>query len=120
MLTVEVIEDDPAMRALLLEWLADEGYRVQVRARVGVAAISGVAAVVVNLSNLSLQGAETIRHVKRLYPGAALIGLSTQVIEPLAADSRQAQAWGLDELVPKPCSRRVLVGAVAGAIVRVA
>ena len=116
MLTVEVIEDDLAMRALLCEWLAGEGYRVQAYAYVGVTVKTGVDAVVVDLSNLQLQGTEIVRHVKSLYVGSALIGISTQAGESRASHSGQARALGLARLVPKPCSRLELVTAVAAAI----
>ncbi len=116
MLTVEVIEDDLAMRALLCEWLAGEGYRVQAHASIGAAVKTGVDAVVVDLSNLQVQGVEIVRHVKRVYAGSALIGISTQVGESRASHSRQARALGLARLVPKPCSRLELLTAVATAI----
>lgn len=115
MLNVELIEDDPALRALLVEWLAGDGYRV--RAGVGIrSAAGGIDAVVVDLPELPMQGAETIRNLKSLYAGAAVIGLSTQAGAASSGDSRQARALGLARLVAKPCSRRELLAAVAGAI----
>ena len=116
MRTVEVIEDDPAMRALLLEWLADEGYRVRVHGPTGVAATCAADAVVVDLSNEQLQGAEAIRHASSRFAPAAVIGLSTRLIHAPASASLQAHTLGLDELLPKPCSRQALVAAVARAI----
>jgi CheY-like chemotaxis protein len=116
MRTVEVIEDDPAMRALLLEWLADEGYRVRVHGSSHVAAAWDADAVVVDLSNQQLQGAEAIRHARSRFAPAAVIGLSTRLIHAPAGDCAQARTLGLDELLPKPCSRQTLVAAVARAI----
>jgi CheY-like chemotaxis protein len=116
MLTVDVIEEDLAMRALLCEWLDGEGYRVTARAGIGTVARTEVHAVVVDLLDLQGQGAEIIRRAKSLYTDSALIGLSTQVGESDAGRSRQARALGLARLVSKPCSRRELVTAVAGAI----
>jgi CheY-like chemotaxis protein len=118
MLTVEVIEDDLAMRALLLEWLADAGYRVHVGDRAGTASTATFDVVVFDLPNLRVQGAEIIHDVQRRYAGAALVGLSTQVVEATAGGSRQARALGLDQLVPKPSSRQALLSAVARAIAR--
>ena len=116
MLTVEVIEDDLAMRALLVEWLVGAGYRVRACGGGAAAVKAGVDAVVVDLPNLPTQGARIIRHVKSLYSGAALIGLSTQAAEASGRDSRMARALGLARLVSKPCSRRDLLAAVAAAI----
>lgn len=115
MLTVEVIEEDFAMRALLVEWLAGEGYRVRAHAGIG-AALEGVDAVVVNLPCLPTRGAETIRQVRSLYAGAALIGLSTRASAAAAGAGREARGLGLAWLVAKPCSRLELLAAVAGAI----
>jgi CheY-like chemotaxis protein len=116
MRTVEVMEDDPAMRALLLEWLADEGYRVRVHGPGCAAAACEADAVVVDLSNQQLQGAEAIRHASSRFAPAAVIGLSTRLLHAPAGDSLQARTLGLDELLPKPCSREALVAAVARAI----
>jgi len=116
MLTVEVIEEDVAMRTLLSEWLASDGHLVRARAQVGASARSGVDLVVVDLHNWPRQGAETVHRVKSLHPGAALIGISTQLSRTVAGESRQARAIGVHRLVSKPCSRRELLDAVAGAV----
>lgn len=120
MLTVEVLEDDLPMRALLAEWLAGEGYRVRACAGFGDRVRTDVDAVVVDLTDLPARGAETIRRVKSLYAGAALIGISTQWCEAAGGDSRQARDLGVHRLVSKPCSRRELTSAVAGALGAVA
>ncbi len=116
MLTVEVIEQDAAMRALLSEWLAGDGYRVHACAAIGAVATADVDAVVVDLPNLPQQGAETIRRLKTVHAQAPLIGLSTQV--DADAGSRLARSLGLARLVAKPCSRSVLLSAVADALGR--
>ncbi len=115
MLTVEVIEDDIAMRTLLSEWLSDEGHRVRARAGVGTSARGDVDLVVVDLPDLPTRGAGTVRRVKLLHPGAAVIGLSTQLRHALAGDSRPARALGVDRLVAKPSTRGELLAAVADA-----
>ena len=116
MQTVEVMEDDPAMRALLLEWLSDEGYRVRIRGLSEDALAWTADAVVVDLSNQQLQGAEAIRHASARFAPSVVIGLSTRLIHTAAGASLQARAPGLGELVPKPCSRQALVAAVARAL----
>jgi CheY-like chemotaxis protein len=116
MLTVEVIEDDIAMRALISEWLLAGGYRVRAKSRLGHQPETGVDLVVVDVGNLHLDGIEYVRRVRQLYAKAALIGVSTQVSRTLAADSEQALQLGLAGLISKPCRSDELLGAVADAI----
>jgi CheY-like chemotaxis protein len=116
MLTIEVIEDDVAMRTLISEWLHAEGYRVRAESHIVDERRTDVDLVVVNLGNLHLDGIETVRRVRRTYANAALIGVSTQVSRTLAVDSEQAQTLGLARLVSKPCRSSELLGAVMDAI----
>jgi CheY-like chemotaxis protein len=116
MLTIEVIEDDVAMRTLISEWLHAEGYRVHAESRIGEELRADVDLVVVNLGNLHLDAIEYMRRVRQLYANAALIGVSTQVSRTLAAGSEQAQQLGLVRLVSKPFRSSELLGAVMDAI----
>ena len=116
MLTIVVIERDMAMRTLFCEWLAAEGYRVQGRGVRAAAVEPGVDLVIVDLLNLPTQGAEAVRLVRNVYPGAALIGISTQMSRSLGADAAQARMLGVCALVGKPCARCELLAAVAGAV----
>jgi CheY-like chemotaxis protein len=116
MLTIVVIEQDIAMRTLVCEWLEAEGYRVRGRSAGASAVVSGVDLVIVDLLNLPTQGAEAVRQVKSTYPGAMLIGISTQLSRTLGADSPQARALAISGLVTKPCTRNELLAAVVDAI----
>lgn len=116
MLTIVVIEQDVAMRTLLCEWLDAEGYRVQGRSARAAAVVSGVDLVIVDLLNLPTQGAQAVQHARTIYPGAALIGISTQLSRTLGAGAVQARALGVGALVAKPCARDELLAAVVGAI----
>ncbi|KQP20416.1 hypothetical protein ASF45_21740 [Pseudorhodoferax sp. Leaf265] len=116
MSTIVVIEQDVAMRALFCEWLQAEDYRVQGRSARGAAVEPGIDLVIVDLLNLPTQGAEAVRLVRTIYPGAALIGISTQMSRTLGADAAQARALGVSALVAKPCARDELLAAVADAI----
>jgi len=108
--TIVVIDDDVAMRTLICEWLAAEGYRVR-----GLAAPDGGDAdlVIVNLLNLRAQGPQAMHEVRASYPRSALIGMSTQLARSLEGDSSLARALGVSRLVAKPFARDELLAAVA-------
>jgi DNA-binding response OmpR family regulator len=116
MQTIEVIENDPEMRALISEWLRTEGYGVHEISRIDDARARDVDLVVVNLENLHLDGADYVQRVKKIYATAALIGMSTQVSRTLAAGSERARRLGLARLISKPCRSSELLSAVADTI----
>jgi DNA-binding NarL/FixJ family response regulator len=78
--------------------------------------ISDVDLVIVDLIDLLNRGAETVRQVRDRFPGAAVIGTSTQLNGPLASDSALARTLGVSRLVPKPCAKRELLEAVIAAV----
>src|SRR5260221_14526097 len=118
MLKVVVIEEDIAMRALIGEWFASEGY--QVRALSTIDASRGgsdlsAELVIVDLVNLRSQGAQAIGAVQLRFPRAKVIGMSTQVGRSLGANSETLRGLGLVRLLAKPCEREELLEAVAEA-----
>jgi len=116
MLTIVVIEQDSVMRTLLCEWLESAGYDVRGLGVRAMAAHAGVDLVIVDLLNVATQGAEAVEQVRSSYPGAALIVISTQLSRSLPAGSPPSRSLGVSALVAKPCTRRELLEAVAGAI----
>jgi len=111
--TIVVIDDDAAMRTLICEWLAAEGYRVR-----GLAAADGGDAdlAIVDLLNLRARGPQALRAVRASYPRSALIGMSTQLARSLEGDSPLARSLGVSRLVAKPLARDELLAAVAATI----
>jgi len=116
--TLVVIDADDAMRALVHEWTAGAGYRVRERARPGMHGESNVNLVVVDLCDLPARGALTVERVRGLFPGAAVVGLSTQAARPLGGAALRAIAPGLAALLPKPCTRAELLAVIAAALPR--
>ena len=111
-----VIDADDAMRALVREWAAMAGYRVHVRASPGAHGDADVNLVIVDLCDLATRGAATVSRVKKLFPAAGVLGLSTQASRPIAGRVLESLAPGLAALLPKPCARGELLAAVAGAL----
>ena len=119
MLKVVVIEEDIAMRALIGEWLAAEGYEVRALPTVDAFRTGddmSVGMVIVDLINLRSQGARAIDAVQARFTGAMVIGMSTQVARSLGAHSQTLRGLGLVRLLAKPCEREELLEAVAAAV----
>ena len=107
-----VIDADDAMRALVREWIAAAGYRVNDRVGSAAHGDADVSLVIVDLCDLPTRGAATVSRVKKLYPAAGVLGLSTQVSRPIRGGMLHALAPGLAALLPKPCTRSELLAAV--------
>jgi CheY-like chemotaxis protein len=112
---VLVIEFDPLMRSLLTEWLEELGMQVLAQARADALPARAPGLVIVDLVNprqVRQARLVAVEQLRQRYPGVPVLGLSTLASEGVAADSRAALALGLDMLLPKPCTRQTLTGAV--------
>ena len=114
--TLLVIDADDAMRALVGEWAREAGHVVRERAQVGAHGGADVNLVVVDLCDLATRGAATVSRVQKLFPAAVVVGLSTRAARPMSRDACATIAPGLAALIPKPCTRAELMGAVAEAL----
>lgn len=112
MASIVVIDEDGPIRALLSEWLGARGHLV--RAFSPLEAYAGLAAdlVLIDLPKPRQTGGEQVRRLRERFPGATLIGLSTQLGASLPASSAAAQELGLSRLLAKPSSREELLDAV--------
>jgi CheY-like chemotaxis protein len=113
MLKIAVIDEDAAMRALIGEWVGDEGHEVVALASPDAGAPSGCQLVILDLVNLRSRGAEAVRAARQRFPGAALLGMSTQLGQSLGGCAQAARELGLVGLLAKPCTREELVAALA-------
>lgn len=111
MLTAVVLDDNPAIRELISEWLAAAGHHVM-DAR-PTAAADAVHLVLLDLPMLRDGVRTLVGRVRATYPDATLLGLSTQVAQALPASSPTARELGLVGLLPKPCVREELLAAIA-------
>lgn len=107
--TVLLIEDDVSLRTLFREWLAQVPYRVLDRFNVAASSPLDVNLVLVDLRNLRKEAGVTISQVKRAYPNAQVIGLSTQLTRAMYEDSPLAGVLGVKALLPKPCGQEELL-----------
>ena len=114
--TVEVVEEDLTMRILLSEWLASAGYVVRESSNLDQEQRPDVGAVVLSLRSSTPQLRETVQRAREMFPRAALVGISAQLPNTIAGESRKAMELGVSRLVSKPCTRAELTSAVAEAI----
>lgn len=111
-----IIEENSAMRELLVEWLLAEGYSVIGRVTGEGLREAQVDLVIVDAPNLRGNGAETIRRVRADYPLVPVIGMSTQLGQSLLPHSPVSRSLGVQHLLAKPCSRKEVLEAVIDAI----
>lgn len=100
-----VVDADPALQALLEEWLADLGCRV---------VNDEPQLIVVDLHRPRQRGADALKQLRARYPGTALVALSSNFFAGVEANGAVARALGVDAVLPKPLAREALVGALRG------
>ena len=112
---VIVVEQDLAMRTLVIKWLQDEGHDVRA---LGVADIAGgidwqAELIVVDLVDLRGRASDRIREAHRRFPNAAIVGLSTELSRSLGPLSPVTRSLGVHHLLAKPLGRDELLQALA-------
>jgi CheY-like chemotaxis protein len=121
MSNIVIYEENDLMRALLEEWLREAGYRVHAAAshdpHSGPLADGRPAdLVIVNVYMPKHAGAQRVREIQAMHPGAALIAISGQFLPGLCANGAIAQALGVQQVIAKPLTRIDLLGAVRAII----
>jgi len=113
-LGVLLVEDDPAVRAVIRKFLDGFGCRVTEAASGEQALLQLSADFALLLSDIALgagiRGTELAQRVAELSPHTAILLMSGFSSELLEADRDSPPSW---ELLPKPCSREELAAAIA-------
>jgi CheY-like chemotaxis protein len=116
MSNVVIYEENDLMRALLEEWLSEAGYRVHAAAS-HVLQSGGLAdLVIVSMYMPKQAGAQLVREIRAMHPGAPLIAISGQFLPGLYANGAIAQALAVEQVIAKPLTRTDLLGAVRAMI----
>ncbi len=111
MSNIVIYERDDLMYGLLQEWLGAAGYSV-----VGACSPTGsdtsVALAIVSISMPKQENKALIRGIRRLYPQAAVIALSSQARSGLSSNGAAADALGVDRVIAKPLTCSDLLAGV--------
>jgi DNA-binding response OmpR family regulator len=112
---IVIYEEDDLMRALLKEWLSEDGYRVRTAEK---REVQDRAAdlVIVSLYMPKRAGAQIVRELRTAHPGAPLIAISGQFRSGLSAAGAAARELGVQQVIAKPIARGDLLDAVHATI----
>lgn len=104
------------MRALLMEWLSEAGYRVHATAPRGGQRGGTADLVIVSVYMPKQAGVKLVHEIQTAHPGKPLIAISAQFRAGLSAVGPTAEALGAQQVIAKPLSRSDLLEAVRGMI----
>jgi len=111
MSNIVIYEEDQLMRALLEEWLSEDGYRV--RAATARDVQRDTADLVIASVYMPKQaGAQALREIRTAHPGVPMIAISGQFRAGLSAAGTAAIGLGVDQVMAKPLARGDLLDAV--------
>ena len=107
---VIVVEWDPLVRALLLEWLEEIGVQALTLGSLeSLPEVVDAGLIIVDLGQVGHSHAHVLRLLRARYPGVPLMGLSTQVRVGMGSASALARQLGVEMILPKPCERQELL-----------
>ena len=115
--TIILAEDDAALRAALARLLELSGYRV-LEAENGHGVLlhltrESAELLITDMLMPEMEGAETIREVRRSYPAVKIIAISGGGLNPPMGYLTLAQALGADATLAKPVQGKELLAAIA-------
>jgi DNA-binding response OmpR family regulator len=111
-----IYEENDLMRALLLEWLTDAGYRVRVAASGCMRDLGTAGLVIVSVYMPKHSGPQLVREIQAAHPGTPLIAISGQFRAGLSTVGATAQTLGVQQVIAKPFTCSDLLAAVRAII----
>jgi DNA-binding response OmpR family regulator len=113
---IVIYEDNDLMRALLEEWLSQEGYRVRAAAPRDVRRTGAADLVIASIYMPKHSGAAMVREIQAAHPGTPVIAISGQFRSGLPAVGAAARMLGVQQVLAKPLTRADLLEAVRAMI----
>jgi CheY-like chemotaxis protein len=115
MLDIVVYEEDDLMRGLLEEWLTGAGYRVR-KAAHGAPTLGVADLVIASIYMPKHTGTRFVDEIRAAYPRTPVIAISAQFRAGLSTAGTTAQTLGVAQVIAKPLTRSVLLGAISAII----
>jgi CheY-like chemotaxis protein len=109
---VLVVDADPALLALLDEWLAGHGCEVVHERSSEEGAQQDFDLVVVDVPFPRQGGSDVLKRVARGNPGAPILALSSSFFAGIERTGAVARTLGVASVLPKPVTRDALIDAV--------
>ena len=113
---IVIIEQDPFIRSLLVEWLTADGHRVHAVSGHDEQRPSDADLLIMDVYMPRHLGAARVRSVKHTYPGVPIIAMSAQFHAGLDCSGPIAETLGVDRVIAKPFGRDALRHAVRSTI----
>jgi len=113
---IVIYEEDDLMRALLEEWLSEEGYRVRAAVPRDVRQEGAADLVIASIYMPKHAGAQMVRDIQAVHPGTPVIAISGQFRSGLPAVGAAARTLGVQQVLAKPLTRADLLEAVRAMI----
>ena len=107
-----IVDADPALAALLEEWLADCGCSVASGSSGGEAVPGTFDVIVLDVPYARRAGLEHVRRVALQHPGTPIIALSSSFFAGIDCTGAVARSLGAASVLPKPLAREALTAAV--------
>jgi DNA-binding response OmpR family regulator len=115
---VVVYEENDLMRSLLKEWLTEAGYRVSALAPREAPPSLAVDLVILSVYMPKHVGAQMVREIRTVHPGAPLIAISGQFRSGLCDMGATARALGVEQVIAKPLTRANLLDSIRAMMCR--
>lgn len=109
---IVVVEKDPLMQRLLVEWLEAEGYQVRVFASCADIMGGPPDLVIADVHMPRKGGCDKLASVRAAWPATPLIAISGQFCGELPVASLAAREMGAKRIIAKPFARDTLLSAV--------
>jgi DNA-binding response OmpR family regulator len=107
-----IVDADPALAALLEEWLDEHGWRVT-RETAGEAPVAnGYDVVMLDVPYARRDGLELVRRVAARHPGTPIVALSASFFAGVDSSASIARSLGAACVLPKPLAREALIAAL--------
>ena len=116
MSNIVIYEENDLMRALVEEWLSQAGYLVHASASHDLHSGRLADLVIISVYMPKHVGAQLVRKIRAIHPGAPVIAISGQFFAGLTANGAIAQALGVQQAIAKPLNCRDLLAAVRALI----